>query len=175
MKSSSKYFKESKIKLKSCQYCYAIIIFRTCTPIKDSIENSLDIQNFFENVASNFAGVVQYNKDNTAIAKVSIDEVCDVMLNTTIGPPVTRLAAVATMILKENDEKCLDYKYDKMIEEMKNVSWSADVATGMRQWVWQTCNEFGFYQTAENSSDIFGNRFNVDFFIKQCMDIYGEK
>ncbi|XP_073843072.1 putative serine protease F56F10.1 [Musca autumnalis] len=148
--------------------------FKTCTPIKDSIENNLDISNFFENVASDFAGVVQYNKDNSPHAKITIDDVCDVMLNTTIGPPVTRLATVNSMILQESDEKCLDYKYDKMIKEMQNTSWSSEVANGARQWTWQTCNEFGFYQTSEKPTDIFGDRFKLDFFVKQCMDIYGD-
>ncbi|KAI8115628.1 putative serine protease F56F10.1 [Lucilia cuprina] len=148
--------------------------FKTCTPIKDSIENNLDISNFFENVAGNFAGVVQYNKDNSPHATITIDQICDVMLNTTMGPPVTRLAAVNDMLLKQSKEKCLDYKYDKMIKDMQNVAWESEVAKGMRQWTWQTCNEFGFYQTSENSSSTFGNRFNVDFFIKQCMDIYAD-
>jgi len=50
-------------------------IFRTCTPIKDSIENELDMASFFENLAGNFAGVVQYNKDNSPHATVTIDDV----------------------------------------------------------------------------------------------------
>lgn len=44
-----------------------------------------------------------------------------------------------------------------------------------RQWVYQTCTEFGFYQTSDNVNLLFGNRFDVDFFIKQCEDIYGTR
>lgn len=148
---------------------------RTCSPIKDSINNDLDIANLFENVASNFAGVVQYNKDNTNHSKVNIDEVCDIMVNTKIGPPVNRLAAVNALLMRQSEENCLDYKYDKMIDTMQEISWDSIAAKGMRQWTWQTCNEFGFYQTAENKTDTFGDRFKVDFFIKQCMDIYGDR
>lgn len=50
-------------------------VFRTCTPLKDSIENKWDIANFIENIAGNFAGVVQYNKDNSPHATVTIDQV----------------------------------------------------------------------------------------------------
>ncbi|TDG53132.1 hypothetical protein AWZ03_000675 [Drosophila navojoa] len=149
--------------------------FKTCTPLKDSIENKLDIANLFENIASNFAGVVQYNKDNSPHAKITIDQVCDVMLNTTMGPPVTRLGAVNDLLLKQSKTNCLDYKYDKMIAEMKNVSWDSEVAKGMRQWTYQTCTEFGFYQTSENKSDTFGDRFGIDFFIRQCMDIFSDR
>lgn len=45
----------------------------------------------------------------------------------------------------------------------------------MRSWIYQTCTEFGFYQTSSNVTNIFSDRFDVDFFIRQCMDIYGEK
>lgn len=42
------------------------------------------------------------------------------------------------------------------------------------QWTYQTCNEFGFYQTSDDKEKIFGDRFPIDFFIKQCTDIYGK-
>lgn len=97
------------------------------------------------------------------------------MVNTTIGTPVNRLAEVNRILLDESKEKCLDYKYDKMLDDMKNISWSSKVAEGSRQWTYQTCTEFGFYQTSDNKSLIFGDRFPVAFFIQQCEDIYGKK
>ncbi|ALC43759.1 CG9953 [Drosophila busckii] len=149
--------------------------FKTCTPLKDSIENQLDIASFFENLAGNFAGVVQYNKDNRPNANVTIDDLCVVMLSNTFGPPVTRLGMVNSLILQQSNQTCLDYKYDKMIADIKNVSWDSEAAKGMRQWTYQTCTEFGFYQTSENKSDTFGDRFGVDYFIRQCMDIYSNQ
>lgn len=95
------------------------------------------------------------------------------MLNTTIGTPVQRLGEVNRLLLADNKQKCLDYKYDKMIAEMQNTTWDEDNA--MRQWTYQTCNEFGFYQTSDKKDDVFGDRFPVEFFIKQCMDIYSDK
>lgn len=61
------------------------------------------------------------------------------MVNASIGAPVTRLAMVNSMLLKKSNETCLDYKYDKMIEEMKNISWDAISSEGGRQWTYQTC------------------------------------
>lgn len=106
------------------------LYFRLCDPVEKSIENPLDISNLFEALASNFAGVVQYNKDYSPHATVTIDQICDIMVNTTIGPPVSRLAEVNRVLLVEQKEKCLDYKYDKMISEMKNTSWKSKVADG---------------------------------------------
>lgn len=97
------------------------------------------------------------------------------MVNTTIGAPVSRLAEVNKMMLNVANETCLDFKYDKMINEMKNTSWDAESSEGGRQWTYQTCTEFGFYQTSENTSAIFGDRFPIEFFVKQCTDIFGSK
>lgn len=102
-------------------------LFNLCTPIEQSINNTNDISNFFETLAGNFAGVVQYNKDNrigkSAKAKnVTIDVICDIMTNEALGEPSHRLAAVNNLILKTYDQKCLDYKYDEMISELKNTN-----------------------------------------------------
>ncbi|KAJ8962948.1 hypothetical protein NQ314_005665 [Rhamnusium bicolor] len=124
-------------------------IFRLCDPIENSIENTLDISNLFETLAGNFAGVAQYNKDNrigksSKGANITIDILCDIMTNQTIGAQVRRLAAVNDLIMNAYDQKCLDYKYNTMINEMKNISWDSTVAEG-------------------------------DFFVQQCMDIFGPK
>lgn len=104
--------------------------FQLCDPVERSIENPLDIANLFEAIASNFAGVVQYNKDNSPHATVTIDEVCDVMVNQTIGAPVSRLAEVNRILLKQSNTTCLDFVYDKSIEEMRNTSWGSSQASG---------------------------------------------
>ncbi|XP_057668742.1 putative serine protease F56F10.1 isoform X1 [Diorhabda carinulata] len=151
-------------------------IFRLCESIEDNIDNNLDISNFFQNLADNFAGIVQYNKDNresTRKLNITVDTLCDIMVNETIGPEVNRLAAVNDLLLRVNNETCLDYKYDKMIEELKNISWDSEASEGGRQWTYQTCTEFGYYQTSSYKPHIFGNRFDITFSIQQCEDIFG--
>lgn len=147
--------------------------FQLCDPLEKSIANPLDIANLYEGIAGDFAGVVQYNKDNRDGNHVTIDDICDLMTNQTLGAPVTRLAAVNSMILKDTKQKCLDYKYDKMVTQMKNVSWDSEVASGGRQWTYQTCTEFGFYQTSDKESSVFGDKFPAEFFVQQCSDVYG--
>lgn len=103
---------------------------RLCDPIEKSVNNELDVSNFFESLASNFAGVVQYNKDNSPHATVTIDDVCDIMINTKIGAQIDRLAAVNKLLLDQSNQTCLDYKYDNMIKLMQNTSWDAEEAVG---------------------------------------------
>lgn len=105
----------------------------------------MDISNLFESLASNFAGVVQYNKDNSPHATITIDDVCDIMVNSTIGAQIDRLAAVNELLLDQSKEKCLDYKYDKMIQLMRNTSWHSDMANGSKIIVICFCRKFNFY------------------------------
>uniref|UniRef100_A0AC34QF93 Uncharacterized protein n=1 Tax=Panagrolaimus sp. JU765 TaxID=591449 RepID=A0AC34QF93_9BILA len=47
-----------------------------------------------------------------------------------------------------------------------------------RAWFWQTCNEFGFYQTANSplviSEMTDENVIPIDYFIKKCVDVFGD-
>ena len=48
----------------------------------------------------------------------------------TLGSPIERYAAVNTLILKTYNNTCLDYKYSKMIADMRKTSWKDDAAEG---------------------------------------------
>ncbi|KAL3276152.1 hypothetical protein HHI36_020871 [Cryptolaemus montrouzieri] len=104
--------------------------FRLCDPLESLMNEQKHMSNFWDTLANNFAGVVQYNKDNridqTAAGKITIDDVCGIMVNQSLGTPVDRLAAVSNLLLDANNETCLDYNYDKMIEEMRNITWNDD-------------------------------------------------
>ena len=95
-----------------------------CDPIDSGHTTKNDIANLYEAIAGNFAEVVQYNKDNRNGSFITIDTICNVLVDEKVGVPVNRLAQVSNMILKKNGEKCLDYKYTKMIEELRNVTWA---------------------------------------------------
>ena len=56
---------------------------------------------------------------------------------------------------------------------MKNESLDSDVAGGGRQWTWQTCVEFGYFQSSASALQPFGNLFPASFSTQQCEDIYG--
>lgn len=132
----------------------------------------------YDTLAGNFAGVVQYNKDNrnsSNTANITIDTICDILVDQKRGVPVDRVAAVSNLLLTQNKEKCLDYKYSKMVDELKNVSWKAEMAEGGRQWTYQTCTEFGFFQTSTARPNLFSETFPVDFFVQQCTDIFGPR
>ncbi|XP_065349861.1 putative serine protease K12H4.7 [Cloeon dipterum] len=152
-------------------------LFNLCDSVVDSSKN--DISNLYETLAGNFAGVVQYNKDNRQFegaigANITIDVVCDIMTKSSIGSAVTRYAAVNDLLMKTYDQKCLDYKYENMINEFRNETLEGATGAG-RQWMYQTCTEFGFFQTSTLPTQPFADHFPVDFFIQQCSDVYGPR
>ncbi|XP_014215127.1 putative serine protease K12H4.7 [Copidosoma floridanum] len=151
-------------------------LFHFCDPIDQGHTSQDDIANLYETVAEYIADVVQYNKDNRNGSSISIDDVCDVMVDQSKGIPLQRLAKVISMLLEKNKDKCLDYKFNKMVDELRNLTWSEqEKEAGGRQWMYQTCTEFGFYQTSTARPKLFSQSFPVEFFIKQCTKVFGPR
>ena len=120
------------------------------------------------------------------------------MMNFHVGDQVQRYAAVNDIILTTYGQKCLDASYESQIKQMRQISWNASAAVGGRQvmvnrvihgaefraqrfccyfsqWTYQTCVEFGFYQTTDSDEQPFGRTIPIDFFVKKCKDIFGDQ
>ncbi|XP_020629406.1 putative serine protease K12H4.7 isoform X3 [Orbicella faveolata] len=151
-------------------------LFVLCKPLdKDSFN---DVATFASDLSGNFAGVVQYNKDNRAFegavgTNITIDTLCDIMNDNDIGDPLARYAKVNSLILQTYGANCLDSSYNNLIASLRNTSWSSSASEGGRQWMYQTCTEFGFFQTSDSDKQPFGNLFPLKYSIQQCMDIFG--
>ena len=153
-------------------------LFKTCTPFDGT--DSKNVSNVMEAIIGNFEDIIQYNKDNRAFegavtANITITKLCQIMTSPEKKSPVEKLAQVNSFMLEATGQQCLDYSYDKMIEEMQNTNWKSMAGVGGRQWTYQTCTEFGWYQSSNQPSNPFTNLFGVEFFEKQCQDIYGPK
>ena len=44
-----------------------------------------------------------------------------------------------------------------------------------RQWLWQTCTEFGWYQTTNQRSGIFGHSVPLEHFQQTCRNVFGQR
>ncbi|XP_017480308.1 PREDICTED: putative serine protease K12H4.7 [Rhagoletis zephyria] len=151
-------------------------LFQLCDPLDAT--KKLDVSNLVGNLAGNFEGVVQYNKDNRKFegatgTNITIDVVCSAMTNVGGGSSIERFANVNSILLNANNLSCLDYKYDNFIQSLSEEKWNN--ASAGRLWTYQTCTEFGFFQSSDYPSQPFGNYFPSDFFVQQCVDIFGSK
>ncbi|KAI2656466.1 hypothetical protein H4Q32_013411 [Labeo rohita] len=147
---------------------------RLCS--KPQIQSETDSAYLLESLAENFMDVVQYNEDNRAFegavgTNITIKVLCSVMLDSSLGEPYDRYAAVVRLMLNTFSQPCLNTQYKSYIQDMSNTSWSGPEAGGGRQWVYQTCTEFGFYQSTDSPNQPFSG-FPLPYYLKQCADIY---
>lgn len=147
--------------------------FKTCLPFDSFNRNNLE--NFFQTVAGNFAGVVQYNKDQRigGASNITVDTLCNIMAKTEKSA-VDRLAEINDVILQSSGQKCMDYDYDEFIRQMRQTSFNSSAAEGGRQWTYQTCVEFGFFQGSDAKDQPFGHLFPAEFFVQQCRDMFDD-
>ncbi|XP_074032602.1 putative serine protease K12H4.7 [Leptinotarsa decemlineata] len=142
-------------------------LFQSCVPVKDSVENALDMENLFSLISDSLAYVAQYDNNQAMLNAqygMTIRSVCEIMKDEKIGSEMARLAAVNKQI---SGQSCFDFRYNTLIEMIQGYGTS----NGEKQWIYQTCTEFGYYQTSSNKT--FGDGFHLDFFIQQCIDIFG--
>ncbi len=48
-----------------------------------------------------------------------------------------------------------------------------DVTRADRQWWWQTCTEFGYFQPAPAVNSVRSTRLTLDYFRQHCADLFG--
>ncbi|XP_014248956.1 putative serine protease K12H4.7 [Cimex lectularius] len=146
--------------------------FKLCSDL--NVSNALDVSSLAGSLSGNFALVVQYNENDrtsTSPSKITIDDICNVMVDRELGEPLDRYAVISEMMLTTSKSECLNFTYSQQIEELKNTVW--DHSQSARQWMYQTCTEFGFYQTSSSPEELFGSNIPLPYFTKQCQDVFG--
>lgn len=122
--------------------------------------------NVYASLSGNFEGAVQYNKDNKAFEggdmNLTIDLLCDAMIDEKVKDPLQKYINVNDILLNLQGQKCLDASYDNFIAEMKQTNWNESAAVGGRQWTYQTCVEFGFFQSTDSTEQPFGQTVPVE-------------
>lgn len=137
-------------------------LFKTCPlPSGSPIFSPLDYQNFVSTVAGALQGVVQYNSPDRPR---NIAWVCQ-QLSATNGSSasssaddddtaLTRLAAVFNA-LETPATGCNDVSYAGMVAQLSNTSWEGNMrGVNIRSWTYQTCVQFGYYQTCEEGTQV---------------------
>ncbi|XP_061574763.1 thymus-specific serine protease isoform X2 [Cololabis saira] len=148
--------------------------FNLCSQLQ--IQTEMDSAYFLETLAGNFMDVVQYNEDNRGFegvlgTNITIKVLCGMMADYSLGDPYARYAAVARLMMDTFSVKCLDSSFNHYVRDMSNTSWNGPAAGGGRQWVYQTCSEFGFYQSTDSPNQPFTG-FSLDYQVKQCAAFY---
>ena len=121
-----------------------------------SIASGVDRAQYYSSIFGNFQGVVQYNLE---AGPPYVSDVCDAVDGA--PSPIEALAA-ATSLFSSNGTACLSSDFEKdYVSVLRNATF--DGVSADRQWIWQSCNEFGFFQTISPKSPFaaFGAYLNV--------------
>lgn len=163
------------------QRVYLARVFNVC---EGGIEGELSREMFMSNLLGPITALVQYN---TNYRTINITSACLYMSE--VASQSNALTALMRFNEWYNTAENVSYPF-AMGGECQNVSYSGYLQSMQpnsadRQWYWQTCNEFGFYQTAENTTVTdeegevvvevtpFSRRYvNLDFNLRQCRDLF---
>ena len=138
--------------------------FKLCDNIR--LDYDLDIWNFFSSVTDDMAGSVQGHRNETK----NIQKMCEHILE---ERHTDDIAALGSWFSRFAGQTCIDMTYKTMIDFYKQTGWNDPAAKGAgRMWMYQTCAEFGWYQTSGSKNQIFGSSFPLDLFVQICRDLY---
>ncbi|XP_022130346.2 putative serine protease K12H4.7 [Pieris rapae] len=107
---------------------------------------------FFSTLMSQFMSNSQYGNPQR------IKEHCSKLDNS--------MRNTSNTMLWNSKSKCMNIEFDSMIKAIQRD-------LGAYSWTYQTCTEFGYYQTTTSDSQPFGKTVPLDFFIKMCRNVYG--
>lgn len=97
----------------------------------------------------------------------NIERLCKYMEDMHSGANTTSFDVLAMVASKQRtSDQCLEVDWDKTLVELSKPVVTDD---GWRSWLWQTCSEFGFYQTCEDEFCPYATSFHmVDMDLEMC-------
>lgn len=119
-----------------------------------SVESAADRAQLEQSVSTAMSEVVQYNNSLAMHIEHFQDVIAQAKTPLEAALAVTRMVNVTKN--PDNATACMDFSVRSLYEQLSNVDPSSASAAG-RTWFWQTCNEFGYFQTMRVPS-LFGGR-----------------
>ncbi len=115
--------------------------FQVCSDIK----TDLDLAVFLSDLMGNVQGTVQYNNEHNGVLNVT--DICAIMTQTG-NDAYTNFVQLQKAYREANGQTCEDGNWDDTVKALTTRG-------AGRSWTYQTCNEFGYYQTTDSQVIIF--------------------
>jgi len=141
-------------------------MFSLCKPFDGNSED--DVANFFASLVGILQGAVQYDFNGA----INCEDVCQIMEDDSLGTSLERMIALNKYNLDLSQQECLPHTYQALLEYLAQVEYGK--TGGYRQWIYQTCTEFGWYQSSDQPGHPYGTKFPVEFSVKICPDLFGD-
>lgn len=129
--------------------------FETCSPIKTDD----DVAILLSDLMGNVQGTIQYNNEHNGVMNVT--NICQTMTST--DDAYGNFVALQKQYRTANGQTCEDANWADTVQYLS-------VTGASRSWTYQTCNEFGYYQTTDSINQPFKSwkSLNLDFYRKMC-------
>lgn len=138
-------------------------VFNLC----DELDLTQDVSHFFFELSDIVAGLVQGHRAGR------IEGACNLMRSEKEDLSNDDLDAFAAWVT-DGSNSCLDMSYQNSVTKFTNITWGSVANQQMRQWTYQTCSEFAWFQTSTSTDQIFGSSYPLDYFVKICEDLYDD-
>lgn len=128
--------------------------------------NKLDHWSLFRDIAIPWVDFVAgYNRHER-----SIEAPCEKLVAIQADTDADAYAVFIKELLEITPGICLDHRYSTKIMYWTITLWEYG---GMwRRWYYQTCSQFGWYQSSSSEKSLFGDTFPVDLNIQFCRDMF---
>ncbi|GMS93610.1 hypothetical protein PENTCL1PPCAC_15785, partial [Pristionchus entomophagus] len=134
----------------------------------------LDLNNVFSALYGLYQGTVQYNSVDWS----DVADLCATIENATVADSLDTLSDLR---FKMYGKEPLSSDYDADLQYYIDMKDHVDGHDGKYDdgdlsgilWTWQTCNEFGYYQTTDYGDGIFGTPVPVNYFVIMCEKVFG--
>ncbi|KAG8547762.1 hypothetical protein GDO81_027608 [Engystomops pustulosus] len=136
--------------------------FSSCSPLRAPE----DYVEFVNNLADIFMGAVQYNMESPGS---DVRKICEHMVNAESA--YEGLKIVNSMYMDFIGLTCVENSHEKSVSDLRDTKINP-VGVGERQWYYQTCTEFGYYQTCEQSSCPFSPLNTLKTQLDLCKEIF---
>ncbi|XP_075145718.1 putative serine protease K12H4.7 [Haematobia irritans] len=125
--------------------------------------NDLDLWSLFGTYSNIFSSIVQYQSEG------DVPYYCDYIMSFDDD-----LTAMATFWLFAfgYPKGCVDVTYKSTLAYYLDSTY---VEGASRPWYFQTCNEYGWYQSSSSPNQPFGSKFPHTLYTTLCADIFGQK
>jgi hypothetical protein len=145
-------------------------VFHLCHPL--NLNNDLDVWSFVSDMAGPWSGIVQYHSERDQ----DVQSQCEILVNNDIESDIEALSHwwwFESIDQEDPGFYCYDHRYETALYYFTGTSWESRAARdSYRQWLYQTCAEYGWYQSSGSDDILFGSLFPVDLTLQLCHDAY---
>ncbi|XP_051900016.1 thymus-specific serine protease [Pristis pectinata] len=134
-----------------------------------SLNGTGDYGELASNLADIVMGTVQYNLEEPGN---DIADLCRVMTDQNLGSPYRRLVVLNKGYLERMALNCTDNSHQETLEVLRSTV-VKPFGVGERQWYYQTCAEFGYYQTCEDEGCPLSRWLTLQSQVDICAQVFG--